>query len=90
MVGCDGALRQAHQPVNRGRLFALKIKHNHEARQMALASITPESGGYKARIGGRVRGAWNFFASQTMAEAAINAYYNEQLLAFVERRQVTK
>lgn len=90
MIGCAGALLAgALLPVvDRGRLFKLKIQHNHEARMAALQSVRElPSGRWQAQIGGRVRGKKVSFDNRTPAVDAVNEHYNEQMLAFVERRR---
>ena len=91
MRGCAFAATQL-RPVDRGKLFGLKLKKNHEARQAALKSIRPVPSGqheaqFIARVGGAVRGVTIRVASRSLAEQYVHAYYNEQMLAFVENRK---
>lgn len=63
--------------VRRGRLFRLKIERNRVARQEALGSIRDvPGGGFSARIGGRMRGRTETFASRKAAEDAVMTHYN--------------
>ena len=87
MTGCVAAT-QALAPVDRGRLFALKLKHNFAAREEAMQSIglyVDER--WHVKIGGLVRGKWYDYASRADAVKAVNNYYNECALAFVENRK---
>ena len=94
MKGCQWAATQL-RPVDRGKLFGLKLKKNHEARQAALKSISEvvfrgQVVGYSARIGGATRGRTHCEPTRARCESAIHAYYNGQMLAFVENRKVTR
>lgn len=72
------------EQVNRGRLFALKLKHNHASRTNALQSIRQlPNGKWRARIGGRVRGKFYQFPGYLQAEKAVNDHYNDQLMKFL-------
>ena len=76
------------KPVDRGRLFALKLKHNFKAREAAMQSIglyVDER--WHVKIGGQVRGKWHDYTTRAAAVQAVNDYYNEHALAFVERRK---
>ena len=85
MVGCVGAAQRL-APVDEGRLFTLKLKHNRAARLRALASVAPATRGqFRATIGGRVRGRVHLFSSRHRAEAAVHEHYNALMLAFVTR-----
>jgi len=70
--------------VNRGRLLALKLKHNRVCRERSIATIRPlPNGTWQARIGGFVRGHTCVYPSQVLAEKAVNAHYNETLMKFL-------
>lgn len=69
-----------------GRLFHLRLKRNADARRAALDSIRCRPDGrWQARIGGRMRGKTEVFATQRAAEAAVNEHYNSKLAAAVEQ-----
>ena len=74
--------------LRRGRLFKLKLKHNHAARQAALGSIRERPDRqWQARIGGRMRGATRTFPSRVAAEHAVNDHYNTIMHDWVCRGQ---
>lgn len=81
--------------VDRGRLFALKLKHNRRARERALESIQQTSkpigellpGIWRVRIGGRMRGRIKYFYSRYAAEQAVHAHYNELMMQFLRRKE---
>lgn len=85
MVGCAGAVEQ--EPVNRGRLLQLKLKSIGSSRANAHQTIRPLTGLHKgmfeARIGGRLHGKRQRFASRQKAEGAVDAHYNEQAMRAV-------
>ena len=81
-----------YAPVDRGRLFGLKLKKNSEARQAAFKSIREvvrrgQVSGYSVRIGGAVRGRVVTARSRERAERLVEEHYNEEMLKFVERRR---
>lgn len=90
MIGCEGAAAKHLPPVDRGRLFRLKLKKNYEARQATLCSIREvfERGviaGYAARVGGAVRGKVVRAVKRETVERIVNEHYNSEMLAFIER-----
>ena len=87
MIGCAGAA-QALVPVDRGRLLALKLKHNFASRETAIRTIDQYvDERWHVKIGGQVRGKWHDYASRAAAVKAVNDHFNECALAFVERRK---
>lgn len=71
-------------PTEVGRLFRLKLKRNHEARQVALASVRERPDRkWQARIGGNLRGRTYVYPTRRAAEAAVNEHYNEAMLAAI-------
>jgi len=69
--------------VDKWRLWRLKVKRNHAARQDALASVREAPGGYwLARVGGRMRGTTIVAGSRSAAEAMVHAHYNELFARF--------
>jgi hypothetical protein len=74
------------EPVNKWRLWRLKLKRNHEARQDALATVRQvPSGHWVALVGGRTRGAMLTFGTRQAAVDAVNDHYNERF-AELQRR----
>jgi hypothetical protein len=78
-------------PTELGRLFQLKLKRNYAARVAALESIRLVSPGragsrWEARIGGKMRGRTERFASKDAATYAVNYHYNEQMMQFISDR----
>lgn len=72
------------EPVQRGRLFQLKLRRNAAARKDALASIRPRpQGNWQVRIGGRVRGRWLVLPTRAAAERAANDHYNAAMQAYL-------
>ena len=64
-----------------GRLFKVKLHHNHQARRTALASVRQlPNGQWQARLGGVVRGQAAEFPSRRAAEQAVHAHYNEAMM----------
>lgn len=87
MVGCEKAASRL-VPVDRGRLFGLKLKKNHESRAAALKSIRElPDGRWQVRVGGAVRGVTVKVGSKVLAEQYAHQYYNEAMLAWVEHRK---
>lgn len=77
MVGCVGAAT-ALVPVDRGTLFQLRIRKNHEARQAALQTIRMRPDGqWQARIGGPIRGRTMHEPTRTRIEQRVHEHYNE-------------
>lgn len=84
MVGCVGAAK-ALAPIDRAKLFGLKIKYNHEARQASLKSIRELPGGFwQAKIGGAVRGRLYKSVSRRLVEQEIHEHYNSEMMKFIE------
>ena len=86
MVGCAGAA-SVIEPVDQGRLFTLKLSHNYHARQATLSAIQRVPAGWTVKIGGQIRGQWHCFATRDAAVQAVNHWYNEQMLTFIEHRK---
>lgn len=83
MIGCEAALKRltgAYAPVNRGRLFKMKVDRNRDARQSALSTVRElPRGGWQARVGGPVRGRLVLGVSRAAVERAVNDHYNSIL-----------
>ena len=86
MRGCAWAAKQI-KPVDKGRLFKLKIQKNHEARQAALQSIRPTPRGWSVKIGGAVKGKTVVMPSKERAVQAVNDHYNDAMMAVIEHRK---
>jgi len=72
------------EPVNRGRLFKLKLKRNRAAREDALATVRRRpDGAWQARVGGRVRGRWLVFRSEAEARQAVREHYDRAMFEHV-------
>lgn len=75
---------EEHENVRIGRLFALKLKRNAEARRIAHATIRQlPNQRWQARVGGLVRGFYVIRTRRAVVEKFIDDYYNQKMFEWV-------
>ena len=93
MIGCEAALKRLsgeYAPVNRGRLFKMKVDRNRDARQAALSTVRElPNGGWQARVGGPVRGRIVLGPTRGSVERSVNDHYNDAMHAWVTGERVS-